>query len=314
VKMSRALRFVPEGGALVEVTVRTVQSRLLLRPGGAVNEIILGVLGRAQRRYAVRCSFVVFLSNHFHLLLWVQDALQLSRFMQYVDGNIARKVGKLVDWPHGLWSRRYQAILVSNEEKAQVARLRYSLSHGVKEGLVGRLSEWPGVHSLRAILEDKPLKGLWFNQTQEYAARNRGEEYNRLKYATEEELVLTQLPCWEHLSREEYRDRIASLVEEIEAEGRAKRELTGIPAVGVAEIVKQSRHSRPNQSKRSPAPQFHAATKSVRKVMWAAYATFVAAFREAAERLKAGDRLASFPIGSFPPGMPFVSACPAMPP
>jgi len=32
-RMPRGLRFVPEGGALVEVTLRTTQSRLLLRPG-----------------------------------------------------------------------------------------------------------------------------------------------------------------------------------------------------------------------------------------------------------------------------------------
>ena len=51
----------PEGGALVEVTLRTIQSRLLLRPGPAVNEIILGLLGRAQRLYGVRCCSVVFL-------------------------------------------------------------------------------------------------------------------------------------------------------------------------------------------------------------------------------------------------------------
>jgi hypothetical protein len=37
VKMSRVLRFVPEGGALVEVTVRTVHARLLLLPGGDIN-------------------------------------------------------------------------------------------------------------------------------------------------------------------------------------------------------------------------------------------------------------------------------------
>jgi len=51
-EMSRGLRFVPEGGALVEVTIRTFQSRLLLRPGPAVNEIILGVLGRFERSKA----------------------------------------------------------------------------------------------------------------------------------------------------------------------------------------------------------------------------------------------------------------------
>lgn len=38
------------------------------------------------------------------------------------------------------------------------------------------------------------------------------------------------------------------------------------------------------------------------------YAKFVAAFRVAAEQLKAGDRSARFPEGSFPPGLPFVKA------
>ena len=68
----------PEGTTLVEVTVRTSQSRLLLRPDPAVNEIILGVLGRAQRLYPVRCCSVVFVSNHWHALLEVDDALQLA--------------------------------------------------------------------------------------------------------------------------------------------------------------------------------------------------------------------------------------------
>jgi hypothetical protein len=42
--------------------------------------------------------------------------------------------------------------------------------------------------------------------------------------------------------------------------------------------------------------------------MYKMYAIFVAAFREAAEQLKAGDRSAKFPEGSFPPGLPFVKA------
>jgi hypothetical protein len=48
--MSRHLRFIPEGGALVEVTCRTIQGRLLLRPSPQLNDIFLGVLGRAQSR------------------------------------------------------------------------------------------------------------------------------------------------------------------------------------------------------------------------------------------------------------------------
>jgi hypothetical protein len=40
------------------------------------------------------------------------------------------------------------------------------------------------------------------------------------------------------------------------------------------------------------------------------YGLFLAAFRDAAEQLKAGDRSARFPTGSFPPGLPFVRALP----
>jgi hypothetical protein len=40
------------------------------------------------------------------------------------------------DWPGAMWSRRYQPIVVSDEEAAQVERLRYHLAHGVKECLV----------------------------------------------------------------------------------------------------------------------------------------------------------------------------------
>jgi hypothetical protein len=81
--MSRSIRFIPEGGALVKVTDRTVQARLLLVPSQELNEIVIGVLGRAQRLYKVRiCGFVA-LSNHVHALLWVDDALQLAAFMGY---------------------------------------------------------------------------------------------------------------------------------------------------------------------------------------------------------------------------------------
>ena len=300
----------------MEVTLRTFQSRLLLRPGPAVNEIILGVLGRAQRLYGVRCCSAVFLSNHFHCLLQVDDAQQLSRFMQHVDGNLSAEIGRkeLHDWPGTMWSRRYQSIVVSAEPAAQVERLRYHLAHGVKEGLVDRVKRWPGVHFAKSILGGKPFKGLWFNRTAEFAARNRGEDFGRLKYAEEEELVLSPLPCWADLTPEQYRERIAELVEEIESEARADREARGVEPLGVEAILRQDPHSRPNQTKKSPAPDCHAATKAARERFWEAYSAFVAAFREAADKLKAGDRTARFPVGSFPPALPFVIAYPSLPP
>ena len=54
----------PEGGALVDVTCRTVQARHLFRPGLELNEVVLGVFGRAQRLYPVRIVFLAVLSSH----------------------------------------------------------------------------------------------------------------------------------------------------------------------------------------------------------------------------------------------------------
>ena len=52
--MSRLLRFIPDEGSVVEVTCRCIHSRLLLRPGHSLNEIIIGALARAKRLYGVR--------------------------------------------------------------------------------------------------------------------------------------------------------------------------------------------------------------------------------------------------------------------
>jgi hypothetical protein len=57
--------------------------------------------------------------------------------------------------------------------------------------------------------------------------RNRGEEFGRLTYATKETFVLTPLLCWAHLSPEQYRERVAALIAEIEAGARAIRREKG---------------------------------------------------------------------------------------
>ena len=305
--MSRPLRFVPAPKTLVEVSTRTIQSRFLLRPSNALNEIVLGILGRAQEIYGVGLCGYAFASSHYHLLLLVDTAKQLSDFMGYFNSNLAREAGRLVDWREKFWSRRYRAIVVSGEEAAQRERLKYVLSHGAKEGLVGDPREWPGVHAIRPLLDGEPTQGIWFDRTQEYAARRRGEEFDRLRYAMTYSVVLSPLPCWEDLPAELQRQRIAEIAEEIGAESAARQKEKGVAPVGADAIRRQQPHHRPAKTKKSSAPLFHTATKRVRDDLLNTYYAFVAAFREAAEKLKEGNRNAAFPIGSFPPGLPFVS-------
>jgi hypothetical protein len=105
-----------------------------------------------------------------------------------------------------------------------------------------------------AGLDGEPIRGLWFDRTQEYAARNRGEKFDRLKYATEETFELSPLPCWAHLSPEAYREQVAALVEEIERDAAAALASSGRQPLGVAGILRQHPQTRPNRTKKSPAP------------------------------------------------------------
>jgi REP element-mobilizing transposase RayT len=75
------------------------------------------------------------LSNHYHMIVRAESAKRLSRFVGYFNSNLAREVSRLTDWTRKIWDRRYQAILISNEEVVQVARFRYVLSQGVKENV-----------------------------------------------------------------------------------------------------------------------------------------------------------------------------------
>jgi REP element-mobilizing transposase RayT len=305
--MSRKLRFIPEGGGLVEVTCRTLQSRFLLRPSPELNDLVVGVFGRAQRLYGVRCCALAMLSNHYHALLIVDDQLQLSNFMGYLNSNLARETGRLSEWSDKIWSRRYQAILVSDEEGAQVGRLAHILEQGVKESLVERVRDWPGIHSARALVEGVDLQGHWFDRTQEYTARRRGEEFDRLRYATVETLHFSPLPCWKHLPETTWRQRVVAMITDIDKQAAARRSRTGSQVLGPSAIRGQHPHDRPACSKRSPAPFVHAMSAKVRREIWTGYRCFVAAYRDAAEKLQAGNLAAPFPVGSFPPALPFVS-------
>jgi REP element-mobilizing transposase RayT len=304
-RMPRRLRYVPPGGALVEITCRTVQGRLLLRPSPILRDTTLGVLARAARRSAVEVHAYAFLSNHYHLLVSVHDARQLSAFMTYLNSNLAREAGRLVRWREKFWGRRYQAIPVSAEAEAQVERLSYILAHGVKEGLVASPFDWPGAHCARALVDGAVVSGHWHDRTLEHQARRKSLPLDPNTFVEREELTLAPLPCWRSLEPLSYRDRVRRLVEAIEEVARRKRETTGKSPLGRDGVCRQNPHLEPNRLKKGPAPLVHAADPRMRRALRRAYFRFLDAYRSSALRLRSGALDVEFPVGSFPPALPF---------
>lgn len=299
--MGRRLRFIPKE-RLVEVTARTIQGRFLLLPGPHWCETFVGILGRAQELYPVRIHGYVCLSNHLHLLLTPTSAHQLASFMSHVLTNLSKEAGRLHGWRGPLFERRYQAIVVSDEEAVQVERLRYLLAHGCKEGLVEHVGEWPGPHCAESLKTGSPAKGVWVSRTGIWDARNHGRTPEPREFCHRYEIRLEPLPCWAYMASETVRRRNLEIIQSIEKEiALAAAQRGGSRALGVEKILAQDAYARPRNLDRRPAPLVHAASRRKRREFRELYAEFLCAFCAAAERMRIGLAEFSFPEGSFSP-------------
>ncbi len=312
--MGRPARYIPENnnGVLVEISSRCIGGRALLVPAPnphKFNEIVAGVMGRALEVSPLDLCSAIVVSNHLHLLAVVHEQQALSRFMAHFSCNLSKEIGRRRPWRGTLWERRYDAVVVS--EDAEWARLKYSLSHGPKEGLVESPMQWPGIHAARHLVHGEPLEGYWFNRSKEWAARNRGQEYGTYDFATRYLIRFAQLPAFRHLTAEEYQDKVAELIREIEDEGERKR--CGDSVAGVEKILSQNPFEPPTrQTKRSPRPLFHFASKESRDDLMNGFAEFLAQYRVASEAWLAGNLNAAgwFPEGCYLPAPPFAGSPP----
>lgn len=291
----------------MEVSNRTFQRRFLLLPTRKLRKIVLGILGHVQREVGMRIHGFTFMSNHFHMMMTPDDARHLADFMRRFEQKLSTEITRLYGWKGPMWEDRYHAIPIENDERALVGRLRYILSHGVKDDLVVRCAEWPGAHCVDALTEATPLVGAWYDRSAQYrAGRWSDHEVDEEEFAEEELVVLSPLPCWAHYTEGERQQLVREMVAEIEAEAAARHRAQGTRPLGTRKVLAHHPWDRPKESKSSPRPWFHTVTAEGRQLLEQGYRLFSEAFRAAAAELARGVPDPPFPEGSFPPGKPFV--------
>ena len=307
--MSTIPRYLPPGKFLADITQRCLLGHYLLKPGKRLNLLVAGVVAKALEKYPVELIGLAVPSNHYHALVAGNSQEDLSAFMNFVAGNVAKEAGRLHGWKGRLWEGRYRCIPVTEEEAIQVARLKYLLSQGCKEGLVASPRQRPGVHCAKALMTGQGIPGVWVDRTALYNARRRKKDRENIRPIDFEEDVLVTfapLPCWAHLAPEAYQQRIRNLVEEIEGETAAMHRRNGTQPLGRRAILARNPHHRPESLKKSFAPKVHAATTAAREAFLQGLRLFLLAYRAASERFRAGDLLVEFPDGCFRPHGPFV--------
>ena len=308
--MPRPLRFIP-ADSLVEITTRTLQGRLLLRPSPELTDLILGVIGKAQDTYKLTIHAFIVVSTHAHLLVSPTSAQQLAHFMQFLNAIIAKEVARHHNWPERVWSRRYRAIPVV-DDKAAHARMRYLLAHGAKEGLVAGAGSWPGPNCIAALTHGDILRGTWFDRSAEYRARAAGKDVKPGELTTTYDIKLTPLPCMLDMTEDQRQTHYRRVVGEIDAAAAAANKEKGRTPMGLEAILDQDPHYRPKAPDRSPAPLVHAHDNEKRDTYVTAYRIFVVNFRAGVDSLKAKAKQITelFPDWAFPPALPFKAAAP----
>jgi hypothetical protein len=230
----------------------------------------------------------------------------MSRFMGFLNGNLAKELGRLHDWREKFWGRRYHSASVKFTERDQRERFLYILENGCKEGLVSSPLDWPGVSSASALYRgETTMQGTWYDRTAQYRAHLRGE-YER--FPSTETVHLTPLPFLQERSVEEQQAFYVDAVQELEAKTAQMHKDNNSTPMGARTIRRQKPHDKPKAFKASPAPMFHAAKRDDFWAMYNARKAKVAAYRDAARRLKRGDTDVRFPEGCFPPRLPFVQS------
>jgi REP element-mobilizing transposase RayT len=296
--MSWPLRMLEPRG-IYFITARCFQGRLLLRPSTETNEVLGGVLARGARLAGVELFAFAFASNHVHLLLRAPNG-NLPRFMQYLLANISKKVGWLVGWRGAFWERRYSAEPVLDDE-ALFGRVRYILAHGVKEHLVRKCAEWPGLTSLSLMLGAPRRAFRWFNWTRRWTARSNPERLQRLsdRWAEAEELQLTPLPGWAQTPVSRRRRLVRRAMAAIEHEAAAVKHRV----FGRSGVLAQHPQHRPARPARAPRPPCHTSDRTLRDKFLESYRAFASAFRRASEKWRRGRLDASFPVNAFRPSL-----------
>ena len=233
-----------------------------------MNRRTVGCIAVAQKMYGVTIHSFVALSTHVHILATYESAEQMARFHCHLYGNLSKEASQVHDWKGTVFPNPYLHVELSQEPEVELARLKYHLAQGCKEGLVASPLDWPGASAIEALISgEMAVLGEWIDRTSLCKARERGEDVYEEDFAEQVWVRLDPLPSLAHLSRDAYSKLVLGLVREIEEETAAMHRVDGTRPLGVAAILARDPRHEPDEVKTSPRPWFFALDPEMKRAM-----------------------------------------------
>lgn len=106
-------------------------------------QAFVDVLAQAKQRYAMRVPAFAVMRNHWHLILWPEEDLQLSRFMHWLTGTHTQRwhAAHHTEGTGPLYQGRFKAFPIQSDDHFLTVA-RYVERNPVRAGLVERVQDW----------------------------------------------------------------------------------------------------------------------------------------------------------------------------
>ena len=268
------------------ITRRCTQRQFLLRPDDETNNAYVYCLAVAAQKYDIDIVNTIAEPNHHHTVVYDREGTY-PRFMRHFHKLMASCQNARRGRWENFWSSEEPCVTKLLDREAVIARLVYVASNPVKDKLVERADQWPGVTGYKNLLSQRPLRA------------HRPNHYFR-KTGRMPKSVTLALTIPEGLgSYDEVVAEVRAGVEAVERAVREDRQRTGARILGRANVLRQSWRDSPSsiEPRRNLRPRFAGGVEN-RIAALLSYRAFLIAYRHAREELLA-RRPAMFPPGTY---------------
>ncbi|MCC6953308.1 MAG: hypothetical protein IT290_04255 [Deltaproteobacteria bacterium] len=306
------------------ITTRLAR-RLPFVPNKYVNSILLGIIARGAQRHRGQltiCGFV-FLSNHYHLMLVTKgDPAFLPDFMNWVNGEIAKFVKKLLGLSHEkIWEKPYNDITLLDSETA-LRKFVYMLANPVAANFVERAAEWYGCGTFQGSLESYTFRAKYIRPSKVVSLPSRRLKKRRLAELVASLKLVDSAMCecridplaWIQCFPNSGLDKVATkrqILQEltrIEAEHAARRRRHGINIPRRKDLELRNPHAAHTPKRNGRQVFCMSSDTSLRVAFIEQYDLFCRKCSEAYQAWRRGDFSVPFPPGAFiPPNLPRAS-------
>lgn len=297
----------PDWGLLL--TARCADSAMWLVNNKKVDQALLMELAVCTERYNPKIFAFAIEGNHYHIDAQFVDG-GLSDFLRDYNSWIANHLPLLVPEFKGgrLWGRRASSEQLPGPEDIE-DRFFYTVLQPVNDGLVERISEFPGYNCFSDAVNGvtrkfKVLDTARYNSDARWKKNIRREDYIR-----EITFTFERLPGYENLSQKEYSILMHKKLEERRLKIVAERKAAGKGFLGPEALKKVRPGTRPRNTKKSTLeskrPRILCVCPIRREKSKDWYFTTLFTYQEASRRYRAGELNMEFPPNMYRP--PFFS-------